>query len=152
MPTILALAGVDAPDGMDGVDRTPLLRRRDPDQPRGHEQRRDERVIGWHMPHQWGAPGPGIEPFTAIRRGAHKLIYFHAGPRLELYDLETDIGETEDLAAHRGELLADMAAEMDAYIERTGASLSTVKATGKTVAMPSEIVAAMTRSQERENP
>ena len=55
------------------------------------------RVIGWHQPHQWGASGPGIEPFTAIRQGKWKLIFFHDGERYELYNLEKDIGETNDV-------------------------------------------------------
>jgi arylsulfatase A-like enzyme len=109
-------------------------------------------VIGWHMPHQWGAPGPGIEPFTAIRRGRYKLIYFHAGPRLELYDLEVDVGEADDLAGRRPELLAEMSAEMDAYIERTGAALSVAKTSGEAAPMPSDVAAQMGDRTEREDP
>ena len=44
-----------------------------------------------------GASGPGIEPFTAIRQGKWKLIFFHDGKRYELYNLEKDIGETNDV-------------------------------------------------------
>lgn len=83
-PTILNYAGVTLPNGhiIDGV----VLDAVDPN-----------RVIGWHQPHQWGASGPGIEPFTAVRQGKWKLIFFHDGERYELYDLEKDIGETNDV-------------------------------------------------------
>ena len=80
-PTILNYAGVSLPENhiIDGV---------------ALDENYDARVIGWHQPHQWGASGPGIEPFTAIRQGKWKLIFFHAGERYELYDLSKDIGET----------------------------------------------------------
>jgi arylsulfatase A-like enzyme len=83
-PTILNFAGATVPDEhiIDGV----ALDAVDPN-----------RVIGWHQPHQWGASGPGIEPFTAIRQGKWKLIFFHDGERYELYDLEKDIGETNNV-------------------------------------------------------
>ncbi|MFT5205275.1 MAG: arylsulfatase A-like enzyme, partial [Phycisphaerales bacterium] len=64
-PTILQYAGIDVPDDhvIDGI---------------AVEDMQSDRVIGWHQPHQWGASGPGIEPFTAIRQGKWKLIFFHA--------------------------------------------------------------------------
>ena len=83
-PTILNYAGTKAPDDhiIDGVALDAVD---------------SNRVIGWHQPHQWGASGPGIEPFTAIRQGKWKLIFFHDGERYELYNLEKDIGETTDV-------------------------------------------------------
>ena len=86
-PTILQYAGIDVPDDhvIDGI---------------ALEDVQSDRVIGWHQPHQWGASGPGIEPFTAIRQGKWKLIFFHADERYELYNLETDIGETKSVIPH----------------------------------------------------
>ncbi|MDE1038582.1 MAG: hypothetical protein OR996_07035, partial [Phycisphaerales bacterium] len=80
-------AGIDIPDNhvIDGI---------------ALEDVQSDRVIGWHQPHQWGASGPGIEPFTAIRQGKWKLIFFHADERYELYNLETDIGETKSVIPH----------------------------------------------------
>ena len=86
-PTILQYAGIDIPDNhvIDGI---------------ALEDVQSDRVIGWHQPHQWGASGPGIEPFTAVRQGKWKLIFFHADERYELYNLETDIGETKSVISH----------------------------------------------------
>lgn len=86
-PTVLQYVGIDIPDGhvIDGI---------------ALEDVQSDRVIGWHQPHQWGASGPGIEPFTAIRQGKWKLIFFHADERYELYNLETDIGETKSVIPH----------------------------------------------------
>jgi arylsulfatase A-like enzyme len=55
----------------------------------------------FHSPHYWGAAGPGIEPFSAVRHGDLKFIWFYQEGRGELYDVVADVGETKDLAALR---------------------------------------------------
>ena len=94
-PTILEYASATSP--LDHVVDGTALGSADP-----------KRVIGWHQPHQWGAPGPGIEPFTAIRQGKWKLIFFHAGKRCQLFNLEEDIGEMSDLSVSHPEILKKM--------------------------------------------
>ena len=86
-PTILNYAGVALPEDhiIDGISLDHLSA---------------DRVIGWHQPHQWGASGPGIEPYTAIREGDWKLIFFHDGERFELYNLKVDIGEMNNVLSH----------------------------------------------------
>lgn len=130
-PTILAIADVEAdlaPD-IDGRDLTPLLT----GDPEGFDE---DRVLGWNQPHQWGASGPGIWPFTSIRAGRLKLIYFHAGRRFELYDLATDIGESRDLAPEMPERVAELARLMDRWIAETGAQLSIDRSTGREIERP----------------
>ena len=130
-PTIISLAGLQADHGpdIDGRDLTPLLTNR----PHLFES---TRVLGWNQPHQWGASGPGIWPFTSIRQGDWKLIYFHAGRRFELYDLASDIGETNDLADAMPDKVAQLASVMDKWIDDTGAQLSIDKKTGREVERP----------------
>ncbi|USN99386.1 MAG: sulfatase [Phycisphaeraceae bacterium] len=134
-PTIIGLAGLQADLGpdrgseIDGRDLSPLLT--------GRPQLFDaDRVLGWNQPHQWGADGPGIRPFTSIRRGDWKLIYFHAGRRFELYNLAADLGEASDLAAEDPDRVAELAGVMEAWIERTGAQLSIDKTTGEEIERP----------------
>jgi arylsulfatase A-like enzyme len=119
-PTILQYAGVNFPQDhiVDGV----VL---------GESE--STRVIGWHQPHQWGAPGPGIEPFTAIRQGKWKLIFFHDGRRFELYDLEVDIGETVDLSEKTPEVLMKMQRLLNDWATERKAQPSILKETGKPV-------------------
>ena len=88
---------------------------------------------------QWGASGPGIWPFSAVRRGRWKLIYDHARGRFELYDLELDVGEASDLAAERPQLVASLAEELSVWIERVGADMSIVRETGDPVPLPREV-------------
>ncbi|MFZ9916168.1 MAG: sulfatase-like hydrolase/transferase, partial [Phycisphaerales bacterium] len=86
-PTVLSFAGLAPSAGRvcDGIDLRPLL-------VEGTAPR--ERAIVFHQPHAWGPKGPGIEPFTALRLGAWKLIWFHdegrGAPVLELYDVARD--------------------------------------------------------------
>jgi len=90
MPTLCELAGVDArcPDGQSFA---PALR----------GQRQARHPLFFHSPHYWGATGPGIEPYSAVRDGDLKLIWFYDRGAAELYNLADDVGETEDLAARR---------------------------------------------------
>ena len=96
----------------------------------------DGRPLVWHMPHQWGARGPGIEPFSSLRHGNWKLIYFHDGPRFELYDLDRDLGETTDLAAEMPELVQRLGGVLGLELERRNARLSNLKTTGRAIRGP----------------
>lgn len=137
-PTIISLAGIegDFEHGIDGRDLTPLLTNR----PGLFDA---DRTLGWTQPHQWGASGPGIWPFTSIRRGEWKLLYFHAGRRFELYNLADDIGETRDLASEMPGRVVELAHVMDAWIDETGLQLSIDKATGEEIERPGEAAAAI---------
>jgi arylsulfatase A-like enzyme len=87
-PTIAELAGLPLPDemlvGMDGISIVPALR--------GESLSRDS--LFFHYPHY--SP-QGCPPAGAIRQKNWKLIEFYEGG-IELYDLETDIGERIDLS------------------------------------------------------
>ncbi|MGA1631913.1 MAG: sulfatase [Phycisphaerales bacterium] len=134
-PTLLEFADVSMPDGyaetVDATSLTGLLRKTAPSSPPSAE-----RGLAWHMPHQWGAKGPGIEPFSSWRRGNWKLLYFHDGPRIELYDLAADLSETNDLAASHPELARALLLELDAWMAETGANLSIDRSTGEPVPRP----------------
>lgn len=136
-PTIISLAGLQADQdpAIDGRDITPLLT----DRPHLF---RHGRVIGWNQPHQWGASGPGIRPFTSIRRSDWKLIYFHPEREFELYHLESDVGEAFDLSGEAPSLVAEMAREMDEWIGDTGAQLSIDRATGRQIELPGTVAEA----------
>jgi arylsulfatase A-like enzyme len=86
-PTILEMAGLELkPDQhIDGLSMTNLAKGSS-----GFEQ-----TLFFHYPHygnQGGTPG------AAVRKGKYKLIEFFEDGRVELYDLETDLGEKNNLA------------------------------------------------------
>jgi arylsulfatase A-like enzyme len=130
-PTLLAMTEVEAPAGvakqLEGVDLSPLF---------AGTGELPQRTIFWHQPHQWGASGPGIEPFTAARAGPWKLIYFHAAARLELYNLDTDVGELHNVAPANAALVTELATEMQGWIDERDVQLSRWKATGESVPGP----------------
>lgn len=114
-PTMLKLAGLDlAPElHADGRDLGPLL---------GGEAFQEIRPFFWHYPHYHGSTWT---PGAAVRFGKWKLIEFYEFDQVELYDLEADVGEQDDLADRYPEkvgelrrLLADWQASMGAQMPR----------------------------------
>lgn len=93
-PTILELADLDSQpdDSVDGMSLMPLLRQ--------DASTLDREALYWHYPHYHGSDAP---PSGAIRQGDYKLIEFFADPRVELYDLQSDPGEEEDVAPQQPE-------------------------------------------------
>ena len=72
----------------------------------------------WHYPHygnQGGAPG-GV-----IRQGRWKLIEWYEDSRLELFDLESDIGEIRDLVDEQPERVRAMRDTLHKMLKETGA-------------------------------
>lgn len=96
-PTILEMAGVKPPVGyvLDGESLVPLLQ--------GTGSLRREAIF-WHYPVYLEPYNPNQWPWRttpagAIRKGNWKLIEFFEDDRIELYNLQDDIGEKNDLAA-----------------------------------------------------
>lgn len=136
-PTLLDLTSTPAPTGyLESIDGRSLvgLLGNDPDTPTP----RDDRVLAWHMPHQWGASGPGIEPFTSMRKGRWKLLYFHDGPRIELYDLVDDLSEENDLAMKHPLTAVELLHDLQAWIDDTGADLSIDSETSAEIMSPAD--------------
>ena len=51
-------------------------------------------ALYWHYPHYYQT----TSPVSAIRRGNWKLLEFFEDKHIEMYNLDTDIGETTNLA------------------------------------------------------
>jgi arylsulfatase A len=76
--------------------------------------------IFWHYPHY--SPQLG-KPSAAIRRGDDKLILFFEDNHVELYNLKTDIGETNDLAAAQPQKAASMKKRLEEWLRETNAQI-----------------------------
>ncbi len=97
-PTMLAMAGLPlrADQHRDGVSLVPVL------QQTGSAGRE---ALYWHYPHygnQGGSPG------AAVRADPWKLIEFFEDDRVELYNLDDDVGETNDLAETEPEKVREL--------------------------------------------
>lgn len=103
-PTVLQMAGVDkykTVQKIDGKTIVPFLL--------DNKLRDTTRAIIWHFPNNWqeGAQrskqyhieseSEGMGPYSAIRKGDWKLIYFYGPQQAELYNLKDDIGEHHNL-------------------------------------------------------
>ncbi len=96
-PTLAAQLGLKLePDYFtDGLDLSPLLK---------GEVLNDRKLI-WHYPHYHGS---GWTPGSAIRQGKWKLIEFNETNEVELYNLEDDLSETNDLSLAMPEMTAKL--------------------------------------------
>lgn len=97
-PTLLDAAGLEPPEGyvLDGQSLLPVLT--------GDASTLDRDALYWHFPGYLQAYGPGTwrtAPVSVIRAGPWKLIQFYEDHRLELYNLDDDLGERHDLADRR---------------------------------------------------
>jgi arylsulfatase A-like enzyme len=55
------------------------------------------RLLFWHHPHMRTNGSRDIQPFSAVRQGDWKLIFFHQDQHFELYNTKTDLSEQTNL-------------------------------------------------------
>ncbi len=126
-PTLLEMAGMEERIEMDrtidGVSFVPLLK--------GARVGNEDRPLYWHYPHCYDQP-----PFSAIRRGDWKLIYFYDDQRTELYNLADDIGESQDLFDQRPDVAKELSKVLRKFLLEAEADIPTFKETGKAVPLP----------------
>ena len=112
VPTWLEVAGVQAPEPLDGVSLVPLLT--------GGELA--ERNLYWHFPHY---SNQGGRPAGAIRSGDWKLIEHYEDGRAELFNLGGDPGESTDLSVEEPDRAADLRGQLAAWRQSVGAQENT---------------------------
>lgn len=111
-PTFVELAGglPPADQPVDGVSLAGLFR--DPDASLGRD------TLRWHLPHYHHST-----PAGAIRRGDWKLIEFFEDGRLELYNLEDDLGERHDRSGDKPGLARELRESLAAWRQRIDAKM-----------------------------
>jgi arylsulfatase A-like enzyme len=121
-PTLLDLAGFPPADHpIDGRSLTGVLLGGDP---------LDNRNLFWHYPHYHA--GSGMKPASAMRQGKFKLIEWHESllkgeEAYELYDLETDPGESKDLSLENPAMLEELRKDLDRWKEEVGAQMPSLR-------------------------
>jgi tetratricopeptide (TPR) repeat protein len=101
MPTLLDLLGVPAPDGIEGQSLRPYLAGESPYEAPPHYFE----ALNAHLTRDWA-------PLTGLVQDGHKLIRL---PIPELYDLERDPQEKENLYAQKTGLARRMEEALDAF-------------------------------------
>ena len=106
-PTLLALTGSPAKTNqhLDGTSFGDLLL--------GQDESVERDALYWHYPHN--------RHEAAIREGRYKLLHRFKDDRVELYDLETDIGEQTDLSKKRPKLAARLLGKLKRWQKTVGA-------------------------------
>jgi len=122
-PTFLELAGIPLEDKVDGISFVEVLT--------NPETNRSTRPLFWHYPNLYDSP-----PYSSVRLGQLKLIYWHTSEQLELFDLKEDISEKTNLAGKRPAETAQLAKLLSDHLRSTGAKMLVKKGSGEAVAMP----------------
>ena len=106
-PTLLELTGCPSrPDQhVDGESFRDLLL--------GERDSLGREAIYWHYPH--------TRHEAAVRAGRHKLLHRFKEDRVELYDLESDLGERNDLSEQQPELAARLLEKLQHWQQAVGA-------------------------------
>ncbi len=109
-PTLLDLAGLPLVPAahLDGVSLKPLI----------DGGKLDRKALYWHYPHYHGS---GETPTSAIRLGDYKFIRHYEDGKRELYNLRTDIGESNDLVAAMPEKAQELEVALDAWLTEQNA-------------------------------
>jgi len=134
-PTVLQLAGVKnykTVQTVDGKTILPFMK---------NKNRRDStKILLWHYPNNWTNRNfHGTSWVSALRQGKWKIIYFHKSSELELYNLEDDIGENQNLGNKYPEKLKMMAKLLTKELKKRNAQMPFFKNTGKHIPWPDEI-------------
>lgn len=112
-PTICEAAGVELPGDrtIDGVSLLPLF---------GSHERLEREVLFWHFPHYRDSDET---PYSIVRAGNWKLIKRYEGPMYELYDLNRDISETQDLAEQMPDKVKDLDDRLQTWLRHVQAKV-----------------------------
>jgi len=92
LPTLAELAGAETPDGVDGISIVPGLL--------------DDTQVGSDRPLYWEfQKNPESDIKQAVRWGRWKAVRLSPQTPLEIYDLQTDVGETQNVAEQHPDLV-----------------------------------------------
>ena len=134
-PTILDAAAVNwrkkTIQTVDGVSFMPVLAGQagQAGQEKMLPDRSLNRPLIFHFPHQYYGQGP----FSAIRLGPWKLIHHHAEGKMELYNIDRDISETNDLSLKERAVTIRLARILAARLRAEKAMMPIVRKTGRPV-------------------
>jgi arylsulfatase A-like enzyme len=109
-PTFFEFAGIDTDTfRFDGLSLVPLI------QNPAADLARDD--LFWHYPHYYTT----TTPVSAVRHKEWKLLKYYEDNRLELYNLEKDIGERNNLSSEYPDIRARMVNKLDEWLLETDA-------------------------------
>ncbi len=139
-PTILEIANVDLSQLPDSQrDGKSLLSELDVNRP-----------LFFHFPNRWGEQGSGnlkkpnlgYGPFSAVVQGDWKYIYYHEPerlPREELFNLQSDVGEKNNLITQEKTRLVEMRRTLSDYLRSVDAQMPVLQKTKQSIPYPDQL-------------
>ena len=106
VPTIASLAGLPSPLDIDGLDL--------------FAEPASDRALYWHFPHYHGSAN---RPSGAVRQGRYKAIEWFETNSVELYDLDSDPGETTDISTFEPAKTQELLRKMQSWRDEVGARM-----------------------------
>lgn len=114
-PTLLEITGLKGDEeynkNIDGISLVPVLRN-----PSANLNRQS---LFWHFPHYYRT----TPPVSAIRKGEWKLLHYFEDNHLELYNLEEDLGEMNNLVDQYSDKAQNLYQELKKWREQMDAKL-----------------------------
>lgn len=132
-PSVLEMAGIRLNTPVDGISYIPVLK--------NPAMVKNDRPLLFHYPNRWTSnEDEGYAWSSGMRYGKWKLVYLMKQQKLELYDIEKDLGEQHDLSKSDPQQLKELARLMTAELKRKGAQMPVWKSSGIPVAWPDALV------------
>lgn len=116
-PTLVKAAGGKIPTYLDGEDIFKNIK----------SDKRDNDIF-WHFPAYLEGYKSNIfraRPFSAIRSGDWKLIYYYEDQNVELFNLKDDIKESNDLSSTNIKMREKLLKKLKRWLEETEADIPT---------------------------
>ncbi len=127
-PSILEMAEIEKhkhiAKSVDGESFVPMLKEK--------QINVAKREFVWHFPHNYD-----VEPYSVIRKGDWKLIYWYKDEKSELYNIAQDISETNDLSKMQPKITHDLLKRLRKHLVSVEASHPFNKQTNTKVPFPS---------------
>lgn len=111
IPTILDYLGEDLPEGFDGKSLKTVFE---------NPEEEISRDLFWHFPHY---RAPDVLPYSIVRSGDYKLIYYFNGAEAELYDLSNDPLEEKNLVKQLPFIASQLKTKLEIWWNETDARL-----------------------------
>lgn len=118
-PTFVKIAGGKPSSDLDGKDIFTLLRKR-----------MTGRDLFWHFPaylesYKKSGKDWRATPYSSIRSGEWKLIYYYEDETMELYNLKNDLSEVNDLSDSQPAKKEELYKKLSTWLKQTKAPIPT---------------------------